>query len=116
MHKQQNYMTIRLLRLLILGSIAALTACNGTDNRLLSAKQATSRYDLVGGPVAYADINDFVLENDKVRVAILGTERSWGPGILAAAWSMRTFGAQTRGIRLARDATASRRFFHLQIC
>lgn len=85
MHKQQNYMTIRLLRLLILGSIAALTACNGTDNRLLSAKQATSRYDLVGGPVAYADINDFVLENDKVRVAILGTERSWGPGIFGGS-------------------------------
>ena len=58
----------------------ALPACT-EDARLLSARQAKSRYDLVGGPVAYADIGDFVLENDKVRVAVLGSDRSWGPGV-----------------------------------
>ena len=48
---------------------------------LLRAKQAESRHELVGGPVAYADVGDFILENDQVRVGILGYNRSWGPGV-----------------------------------
>ncbi len=58
-----------------------LSACDNTDTSLLRAHQAANRNELVGGPVAYADTGDFVLENDKIRVAILGVERSWGPGI-----------------------------------
>ncbi len=57
------------------------TACDNTTTSLLRAHQAANRNELVGGPVAYADTGDFVLENDKIRVAILGVERSWGPGI-----------------------------------
>ena len=59
----------------------ALTGCEQPTTNLLRAKQATDRNELVGGPVAYADKGDFLLENDKIRVAILGTERSWGPGV-----------------------------------
>ncbi len=69
---------------LLLATALALTACDQSKN-LLSAKQATTRSQLVGGPVAYADVGDFVLENDKVRVAILGSERSWGPGIFGGS-------------------------------
>jgi hypothetical protein len=58
-----------------------VAACDKTDTSLLRAHKAANRNELVGGPVAYADTGDFVLENDKIRVAILGTERSWGPGI-----------------------------------
>ena len=69
----------------VLGTLLALalgmTACDNTSTSLLRAHKAANRNELVGGPVAYADTGDFVLENDKVRVAILGTERSWGPGI-----------------------------------
>ena len=67
--------------LLLLALPHLLSGCDNTTDSLLRAKKATSRNELVGGPVAYADTGDFVLENDKIRVAILGTERSWGPGI-----------------------------------
>ena len=36
---------------------------------------------LVGGPVAMADVGDFLLENDEIRVAILGPRHSPGPGV-----------------------------------
>lgn len=64
----------------LLAAVGLLVGCQ-EDVSLLHAGQAKSRYDLVGGPVAYADVGDFVLENDKVRIAILGPERSWGPGV-----------------------------------
>ncbi len=65
----------------LLALALAATGCDNTSTSLLRAHQAANRNELVGGPVAYADTGDFVLENDKIRVAILGTERSWGPGI-----------------------------------
>ncbi len=67
--------------LALLALAAGLAACDNTDTSLLRAHVAANRNELVGGPVAYADTGDFVLENDKIRVAILGVERSWGPGI-----------------------------------
>jgi hypothetical protein len=69
---------ILLLPLLIL-------ACEGKETAPLRAFQAKSRNELVGGPVAYADTGDFVLENDKVRVAILDQDRSWGPGVFGGS-------------------------------
>lgn len=61
----------------------AVVACDAHDKAPLRAAVAKTRQDLVGGPVAYADIGDFILENDKVRVAILqgGAKGSWGPGV-----------------------------------
>ncbi len=69
---------------LALGSaIAAITlslsSCNSDD--LLRAKQIEARSELVGGPVAMADIGDFLLENDQIRVAILNGRDSPGPGV-----------------------------------
>src|SRR5262249_43813299 len=48
---------------------------------LLRAKQIENRAELVGGPVSVADIGDFLLENDQIRVAILGPRDSPAPGV-----------------------------------
>jgi hypothetical protein len=73
----------------LLGLCAVLAtlagACQPEAPNQLRAAQARSRYELVGGPVAYADVGDFVLENDKIRIAILGTGRSWGPGLFGGS-------------------------------
>lgn len=61
----------------------ALPSCSG--GRLLRAKQIEVRSELVGGPVAMADIGDFLLENDQIRVAILGGRDSPGPGVFGGA-------------------------------
>ncbi|CAN92601.1 hypothetical protein predicted by Glimmer/Critica [Sorangium cellulosum So ce56] len=61
----------------------ALPSCGG--DRLLRAKRIEQRAELVGGPVAMADIGDFLLENDQIRVAILGGRDSPGPGIFGGA-------------------------------
>ncbi|GEM_PF-1308080 len=58
-----------------------LAGCSQETPNLLRAKKIETRYELVGGPVAYADIGDYLIENDKIRVAVLDTKRSWGPGV-----------------------------------
>lgn len=81
-------------------SLAALTAiapalagCN--DNYgLLQAKQIEDRAELVGGPVAMADVGDFLLQNDQIKVNILGPKDSPGPGV---------FGGSIVDIDLRRD-------------
>ncbi len=70
---------------LLLMAVALLAGCDQQAKELLHAGKATARTDLVGGPVAYADTGDFILENDKVRVAILGFQRSWGPGVFGGS-------------------------------
>ena len=64
----------------VLLSSAVLSSCNSGDD-LLRAKVIENRAELVGGPVAMADIGDFLLENDQVRVAILRAIDSPGPGV-----------------------------------
>ncbi len=68
----------------LLGAVAA-SGCAQEEPNLLSARRAVSRSELVGGPVAYGDVGDFVLENDKVRAVILDTGRSWGPGLFGGS-------------------------------
>ncbi len=57
-----------------------IPACNDGKG-LLRAKQIESRNEVVGGPVAVADVGDYLLENDEIRVAILGAKDSPGPGV-----------------------------------
>ena len=59
---------------------SALLACNSQET-LLRAYQATSPHELIGGDVAMARVGDFILENDRIRIAILGVEASAGPGV-----------------------------------
>jgi hypothetical protein len=58
----------------------AMPGCN-SGKGLLRAKQIETRSEVVGGPVAVADIGDYLLENDEIRVAILGAKDSPGPGV-----------------------------------
>lgn len=58
----------------------AFSGCNDGKG-LLRAKIIEHRNEVVGGPVAVADVGDFILENDEIRVAILGAKDSPGPGV-----------------------------------
>ncbi|HAN31446.1 MAG TPA: hypothetical protein DCQ06_07595 [Myxococcales bacterium] len=79
-------MTTCLQRTLALATLASMVvACSQETPNLLRAKRAESRYELVGGPVAYGDVGDFILENDKLRAAILDPARSWGPGLFGGS-------------------------------
>ncbi|MGK4009138.1 PHP domain-containing protein [Sorangium sp. So ce1036] len=74
-------MRTRRLALAPLG-LAGLLGLVGCDPpNLLRAKPIENRFELVGGPVAMADVGDFLLENDEIRVAILGPRHSPGPGV-----------------------------------
>ncbi|MEZ4296340.1 MAG: PHP domain-containing protein [Polyangiaceae bacterium] len=75
----------KLLPLLAAVTLApAYGACN-TGDGLLRAKQIASRNEVVGGPVSVADIGDFLLENDQIRVGILGVKDSPGPGVFGGS-------------------------------
>lgn len=60
------------------------SACE-SDRNLLSARIITDRSELIGGPVAAADVGDFLLENDQIRVAILGPHASPAPGVFGGS-------------------------------
>lgn len=55
------------------------------QNNLLRAKQIDNAFELIGGPVSMANVGDFLLENDQIRVAILGGHRSPGPGVFGGS-------------------------------
>jgi hypothetical protein len=60
------------------GAAALAPSCNDGSG-LLRAKVIEHRSELIGGPGAMADIGDFLLENEEIRVAILGPINSPGP-------------------------------------
>jgi hypothetical protein len=59
-------------------------SCNDGYGVLL-AKQVENRGELVGGPVAMADVGDYLLQNDLIKVNILGVKDSPGPGIFGGS-------------------------------
>jgi hypothetical protein len=61
-----------------------LPSCNDEYGVLLAA-QVTNRAQLVGGPVAMADVGDFLLQNDQIKVNILGAHDSQGPGLFGGS-------------------------------
>ncbi|MBI4954649.1 MAG: PHP domain-containing protein [Myxococcales bacterium] len=66
--------------------LAALGASTCTDESgLLRAKLIEHRAELVGGPVAMADLGDFVIENDLMRAAIRGSVDSPAPGVFGGS-------------------------------
>lgn len=74
-------------RLLALSAITLPAASFGGcgDPSALRAKQIESSFELVGGPVAMANVGDFLLENDQIRLAILGGRHSPGPGVFGGS-------------------------------
>jgi len=67
-----------------LGIAPGLPGC-ADGNDLLRAKLVEYRAELIGGPVAMADLNDYLLENDQIRVNILGPRDSPGPGVFGGS-------------------------------
>ena len=65
----------------LLVSALALGAGCRDEGALLRAYQAESPDELIGGDVAMARVGDFIIENDKIRVAILNKDASPGPGV-----------------------------------
>lgn len=75
----------KILPLAVLFSVApGFAACNDHAG-LLSAKQIENRAELVGGPVAMADVGDYLLQNDLIKVNILGPKDSPGPGVFGGS-------------------------------
>ncbi len=65
-------------------ALVALVASQGcTEDRKapLRAFQATAPEQLIGGDVAMTRVGDFILENDQIRLGILGHQSSPGPGV-----------------------------------
>ena len=49
------------------------------------AFRVTDRNQLIGGPKAVATVGDLILENDRIRVAVVGSVESFGPGLYGGA-------------------------------
>lgn len=62
----------------------SLSSCNSGEG-LLRAKIIENRSELIGGPVAMADVGDYLLENDQIRIAILGPRDSPAPGVFGGS-------------------------------
>lgn len=69
----------------LVGLCAALLSVGGVacDEKepFARAYRATSPDQLIGGDVAMARVGDFILENDKIRIAVLDKESSPAPGV-----------------------------------
>ena len=61
------------------------TACNPGPSALLRAKVIETKSELIGGPVSAAAVGDYLLENDQIRIAILGARPSPAPGIFGGS-------------------------------
>src|SRR3954466_7549133 len=73
-----------ILPLAFLCALAPGLSCN-KGYGLLLAKPVEDRSELVGGPVAMADVGDFLLQNDQIKVNILGAKDSPGPGVFGGS-------------------------------
>ena len=64
-------------------SMLLLAGCR--EAGFVRALQIENRSQAIGGPSALADLGDFVLENDQIRVAILQGKNSLGPGVFGGS-------------------------------
>src|SRR5262245_47716365 len=62
-------------------SLLALIALAGCSDRAVVAKQIRSRSDLIGGPRAIGEVNDYLLANERIRVIVQNDGYSRGFGI-----------------------------------
>ncbi|MFT7580107.1 MAG: hypothetical protein ACI9MR_001774 [Myxococcota bacterium] len=75
------------IRAALLCTLASLAVgCDGEDGPFATAYIATSPNQLIGGDVAMARVGDFILENDKIRIAILNKDSSPAPGVFGGTF------------------------------
>jgi hypothetical protein len=58
-----------------------LPACSSEPEQFAQAYQIQDLSQAIGGPKAIARPGDYVIENDKIRVAIVGARNSYGPNL-----------------------------------
>jgi hypothetical protein len=61
--------------------LSVLLACAPETAEHATAYQLNDLGDGIGGPKALARKGDYIIENDKMRFAILGARNSFGPGL-----------------------------------
>src|SRR5688572_29892202 len=66
---------------LLLGPVLALALLAGCNDRTVVAKQIRSRSELIGGPRAIGEVNDYLLANERIRVIVQNDGYSRGFGI-----------------------------------
>src|SRR5690606_24769523 len=69
-----------------LAALFAVAACNARDEPFARAFRADSPSQLIGGDVGMARVGDFIIENDRVRIAVLDTESSPAPGVFGGTF------------------------------
>lgn len=62
------------------GTLAGLSSCSDAEPKA-RARRVVSRTELIGGPSALAEVGDYLLENDKIRVVIQDKGFSRGFGV-----------------------------------
>ncbi len=60
---------------------ALLVGCTTEPEPFANAYQIRDLTEAIGGPKAIAQPGDFIIENDRVRVAIVGARNSYGPNL-----------------------------------
>ncbi len=60
---------------------ALLAGCSAESEPFANAYQIQSLSEGIGGPKAIARPGDYLIENDKIRVAIVGARNSYGPNL-----------------------------------
>lgn len=75
-----RYLLHRLPVLLGVLGLSLFAACDKQEP-FARAYRATSPDQLIGGDVAMARVGDFIIENDKIRVAVLDKDSSPAPGV-----------------------------------
>ena len=61
--------------------LALLAGCSGESEPFANAYQINDLSEGIGGPKAIARPGDFLIENDQIRVAIIGARNSYGPNL-----------------------------------
>src|SRR5271155_2954426 len=69
---------------LVCAILPGLPSCNNGYGVLL-AKQVQNAGELVGAPLAMSTVGDYLLQNDQIKVNILGPHDSPGPGVFGGS-------------------------------
>ncbi|PKN55413.1 MAG: hypothetical protein CVU56_21455 [Deltaproteobacteria bacterium HGW-Deltaproteobacteria-14] len=67
-------------------ALLSAAACNAEPERFARAYRVTAPDQLIGGDVAMARVGDWVLENDKIRIAVLDKDSSPAPGVFGGTF------------------------------
>ena len=78
---------MKISRLTILALVAGAWLAGGCNDGApyTDAYRVTNRTQLIGGPAALAELGDYILENDRIRIAMPQRGNSVGPGVFGGS-------------------------------